>query len=291
MGLPAVGESVDIPAISRGADRRRVIKEAIGNGRKAVVRLLFCGSSMGHRDDVYWAQFLGILPANWMGSGILFRSHVGLRGYRGLWCFRRGARVVVSAPRAWLSRLQDLWGAWDEDRIFDVASVEESLGEDCDRCIGPSFQGCLDPACFHDVESPQVRVVVASDRAGIERFEEQCGADSWSVSGLSDVRALRYVYLDGTQVTAMAGFRDRIDNAGDISVLTHPRFRGEGRGAAVVGAVARDALASGHLVLYQTLESNRAAVKLALSLGFARYGNHLAVRLQHDAPRVRDAPA
>ena len=39
-------------------------------------------------------------------------------------------------------------------------------------------------------------------------------------------------------------------------------------------------LAQGHLLLYQTLEANVAAVRLAFSLGYARYANHLAVRLR-----------
>lgn len=45
-----------------------------------------------------------------------------------------------------------------------------------------------------------------------------------------------------------------------------------------------EALANGELLPYQTLESNRAAVGLALSLGYERYANHLAVRLKRDAP-------
>lgn len=44
-----------------------------------------------------------------------------------------------------------------------------------------------------------------------------------------------------------------------------------------------EALANGKLLLYQTLESNHLAVRIALSLGFDRYANHLAVRLNREA--------
>lgn len=43
-------------------------------------------------------------------------------------------------------------------------------------------------------------------------------------------------------------------------------------------------VAHGKLLLYQTLESNEPAVRIALSLGCERYATHLAVRLKRDAP-------
>lgn len=42
----------------------------------------------------------------------------------------------------------------------------------------------------------------------------------------------------------MAGLREKSHGVGDLCVVTEPRARGEGRGAAVVSAVTRDALAS-----------------------------------------------
>jgi GNAT superfamily N-acetyltransferase len=176
------------------------------------------------------------------------------------------------------------WMMAGKARLFaDTAAVAEVLGDPEPRtakAIGRRVRG-FDEAAWRtqDVTTPRVRPVVGSDRAGIERLRERCGEDAWSVSGLSDVGALGYIYPEGVEITAMAGLREKSDKVGDLCVLTDPRLRGEGRGAAVVSAVTRDALASGCLVLYQTLEANRAAVRLALSLGFARYGNHLAVRL------------
>lgn len=237
-----------------------------------------------HRAHAYWARFLGIEPADWMEPGVSFRAHVGLRGYQGMWCFRHNERVVVSAPTAWLAHVEELWGAWDPQRLMDQAAVVASLGDECKRCIGLAFQGCIDAGRLRDVEAPQARAVVASDQVAVERFRGQCGEDAWSVSGLSAVGTLAYVCVDGAEITAMGGFREKSDGVGDLCVLVHPRFRGRRRGAAVVRAVTADALAKGHLVSYQTLESNRAAVKLALSVGFVRYGNHLPVRLRHDAP-------
>jgi hypothetical protein len=56
------------------------------------------------RGDSFWADFLGMDPTSWSTSGVSVHAHVGLRGYRGLWCFRRKHRIVVSAPAPWLAR-------------------------------------------------------------------------------------------------------------------------------------------------------------------------------------------
>ena len=43
-------------------------------------------------------------------------------------------------------------------------------------------------------------------------------------------------------------------------------------------------LKEGRLLLYQTLEANRGAVKIALNLGYHQYGRHVAVRLKSETP-------
>ena len=65
----------------------------------------------------------------------------------------------------------------------------------------------------------------------------------------------------------MAGYRPWTDIAGDPCVLTHPGFQGRGYGTAAVSAVVEQGLKEGRLRLYQTLEANRGAVKIALISG------------------------
>lgn len=234
--------------------------------------------------DRYWAEFFGVSPKDWAIPGTFFRPHVGLLGYRGLWCFRRKDRVVVSAPPAWVPRLERSWAGWDAERLVDRDRVAASLGSHCERCIGPAFQGWLDPSSFQALACSEVRPLRSSDRASLERFKEECGEDDWEASGLAHVGSPAYVHDANDELTAMAGLRQKSSGVGDLCVLAHPRHRGSGRGGAVVSAVARDAAERGTLVLYQTLESNEAAVRLALSLGFGRYATHLAARLNSDLP-------
>jgi len=237
------------------------------------------------RDDVFWAEFLGVKPEDWSTPGIVYRSHVGLSGFRGFWCFRRGERVVVSAPSGWVERMRLMFAGWDQARIMDPTSLAGAFGADFERSIGPAFQGCLEPAQFiHAEGAPHVRGLGPSDVAAVDLFRVACGASAWDASGLAEADLWRHAHFQDGKVTAVAGYRRRRGRAGDPCVLTHPEFRGQGQGAAVTRAVVSEALSNGELVLYQTLESNHAAVRLALSLGFERYANHVAVRLKRDAP-------
>jgi predicted GNAT family acetyltransferase len=107
---------------------------------------------------------------------------------------------------------------------------------------------------------------------------------AWETSGIDEARVWQHAYFEGDKITAMAGYRARSDEAGDPCIVTHPEFRGQGRGTAVAGAVVCDALAQSKLLLYQTLESNSSAVRIAFALGYERYATHIAVRLKGDSP-------
>jgi len=190
---------------------------------------------------------------------------------------------VVSAPQGWVDRLQQSFAGWDQARLMDQTSLAEALGADFERSIGPAFQGCLEPASFTKRPAPQVRALVPADVDAVETFHRECGTSDWGSSGLDDARSWRHAYFDHEKITAMAGYRSRNEEAGDPCILTHLKFRGGGRGAAVANAVVADALSNGKLLLYQTLESNEAAVRTAFSLGYQRYANHIAVRLKREA--------
>jgi hypothetical protein len=240
--------------------------------------------SLTVRDDRFWAAFLGIEPADWGAPGVSYRVHVGLRDYRGLWCFRRNDRIVVSAPRGWIAALEERFAGCDPDDLMRTAFLTKALADDCEQAIGPAFQGCLDPERFTRRAAPRVRKLVAADAGALDALRAACGPD-WDAGGFDKTDAWRYGYFDDEGITAVAGYRTWTGDAGDPCILTHPRFRGAGRSAAVTGAVVSDALANGKLLLYQTLESNEAAVRVAFALGFERYANHVAVRLRSDAAR------
>lgn len=239
---------------------------------------------MSNRDDQFWANHLGVDPSEWASGGVSVRAHVGLLGYRGLWCFRRLDRVVVSVPVGWVERLGLSLANCDPDMLFDEAFLVELLGSDFERLIGPAFQGCLDPGRFRPAPSTKVRLVGPDDSVAIGRFRADCGTEDWETAGLSKVKHHMAAHFDGQRIAAMAGYRPWNNLAGDPCVLTHPEFRRRECGTAVVSAVVAAVLAEGKLLLYQTLEANRGAVQIALNLGFEQYARHVAVRLKREAP-------
>ena len=81
----------------------------------------------------------------------------------------------------------------------------------------------------------------------------------------------------------MAQFRSWSDRAGDPCVLTHPDFREQGHGAAVVSRVAEAGFGAGILPIYQTLRSNTGAVAIARKLGYEDYASNWAIRLRPGA--------
>lgn len=240
---------------------------------------------MGIRDDRFWAEFLGVDVSEWASRGILVRAHVGLAGYRGLWCFRRGACTVVSVPAGWVASLSAALEQSDPDALFEEPFLVTSLDGDFEQVIGPAFQGCLETGRFQPTLSGNVRFIGHDDSAAVDRFRAECGAEEWEKSsGLDEVTHHMVAYFDASRITAMAGFRPWNDYAGDPCVLTHPEFRRRGHGMAVVSAVVAAALDEGKLLLYQTLEANRGAVQIALNLGFEQYARHVAVRLKRESP-------
>lgn len=239
---------------------------------------------MGIRDDEFWADFLGVDPTDWGTLGVSVQPHVGLHGFRGFWCFRRNQRTVVSAPAPWVPRLAEVvQGRRHDDELMRPAFWASALPHAFDRGIGPAFQGCLDPASFRHKPNSSVRPIDDSDRVAVEEFRAACSSD-WNDGGLAKAGLWKHASFEGGLIRAMAGYRAWTVDAGDPCVLTRIDARSRGCGAAVTAAVVAQALANGKLLLYQTLESNHPAVRIALSLGYERYANHLAIRLNREAP-------
>jgi GNAT superfamily N-acetyltransferase len=237
------------------------------------------------RYDRFWAEYLGVDPSDWSRPGLCVNAHTGLKGYRGVWFFARGERMVISAPPGWVDYLRRYFAAAGWRHM----AIEESLtrtifGDAFDRHIGPAFQGSLDPDDFRPVASLEVRLPTADDSDVVDAFASECGEAGWDQSGLAAATLYKSAFFEGSRVVAMAAYRAWNDGAGDPCVLTHPAYRRRGCGAAVVSATVECALAEQKLLLYQTLESNTAAIKLARQLGYQQYAMHIAVRLLEDGP-------
>jgi putative acetyltransferase len=240
---------------------------------------------MSERHDQFWAEFFGIPAAELGEPGVSVVSHVGLDGYRGVWFFLRGRRMVVSAPGPWVEHIRGALTRMPSAVVLpDQKALVEIFGSSLDRSIGPTFQGALDPGQLRTTTSQHVRALTDADSDAVSEFRDLCGVEDWDDSAIEKAQLLRCGFFDNGRVASIAGFRQWSPSAGDPCVLTLPDYRGRGYAKEVVGRVLAAAIAQGHVPLYQTLEANVAAVHVALGLGYVRYANHVAVRLSTEEP-------
>ena len=240
---------------------------------------------MTERYDRFWAAYLGITAAELNLPGLSIAAHVGLDGYRGVWCFRRRDRTVVSAPPGWIPYLRNRLPEVGQERLMDESVLRDVFGSDFDRLVGPAYQGCLLPERFRPHASAQVRFLGPDDTAVVEAFRVECGEDAWEYAGFGTATVYSAAIHEGNRIVSLAGY-NRVwrDEAGGPCILTHRAYRGRGWATATTSAVVGRALEEGRLLLYQTLEANTAAVQIAQRLGYDQYARHVAVRLKADTP-------
>jgi hypothetical protein len=239
---------------------------------------------MTERNDRFWAAFLAVSVSDWETPGVSVRPHAGLAPYRGVWFFQRRGRVVVSAPPGWTAFLEERLAGSEAATLMNEAFLAGLFGADGARLIGPAFQGSLAPDRFRPRAHPDVRSLTPADAPAVAVFRRECGEDAWAESGLEEATHAVAAAFEGGRVVAMTGYRAWSDDAGDPCVLAHPAHRRSGWATATTSAVVAAALADGKLLLYQTLEANTGAVKVALALGYEQYARHFAMQLQRDAP-------
>lgn len=237
------------------------------------------------RYDRFWAEYLGITPAELNLPGLSIAAHVGLQGYRGVWCFRRSDRTVVSAPPGWLPHLQCRLPPIGPEHLMEESVLREVFGGDFDRLVGPAYQGYLLPARFRPFVAPHVHFLEPHDGPLVEVFRAECGQDAWEHTGFNAATSYWAAILEGDRIASLAGYNPVWrDEAGGPGILTHRAYRGRGWATATTSAVVARALQEGKMLLYQTLETNTAAIRIARRLGYEQYARHVAVRLKAGTP-------
>ena len=240
---------------------------------------------MTERYDRFWAEYLGVTPAELNQPGLSIAAHVGLRGYRGFWCFRRRDRTVVSAPPGWIPDLQSRLPEIAQEHLMDESVLREVFGTDFDRLVGPAYQGYLLPDLVRPYVAPHVRFQAPDGAALVEAFRLECGQDAWEYAGFNEATSYLAAIHEGDRIVSLAGYnRVRRDEAGGPCILTHRAYRGRGWATATTSAVVGRALQEGKVLLYQTLEANTASIRIARPLGYEAYARHVAVRLQAQTP-------
>ncbi|MDE3231275.1 MAG: hypothetical protein KGO05_15455 [Chloroflexota bacterium] len=231
-----------------------------------------------------WATARLGAPADTLrGVGVHAQAHgAAFADYHGVYVWAMGQAAIVSAPAAWLARVESAALRQAPAALTEPAFWRAALGEaSIERIVGPSYQGFVDADAFHPVDARDVHPLIPADEADLRAFIAACPPDDWDDSAIApDHDTIFGLRRAGTLVALASAPRDALGMR-SVGVVTLPAWRGQGCGRAVVSALTARWLANGSPVLhYQTLRANLGSVAVARALGYADAASALAIRLR-----------
>jgi GNAT superfamily N-acetyltransferase len=226
------------------------------------------------RLDRFWAARLGC-PEGWLHEGV----HVlPLEQQPGVYVVATDSAVVVSSAPACAADL-DRVVRERPDHLLEPGTLRDLLGVSLDRTIGPAWVGYTTAparaplAVGQRLDRPGPRDLADLHTEVSDEEWQHAGAASWSASvGLFSARGL----------LAAAGYQVQEATVAHIGVVTRRTQRAAGCGRRVVSAIASEAVATGLIPQYQTLEANAPSLRVGAVLGFERYARTLAARLKEE---------
>jgi len=224
-----------------------------------------------------WRELMGA-PSAFRAAGWVVAASPG--DERRIGVVRLEDAVAVSAPAELVEVIGEVLAGSTVD-LTDPGAVVELLGAAAPVAgvRGPAVLAYTDPGCFTPRPGPAVATVAAGD-SGVVGLAAACGADDADESGITEMTSpLSVVQVDG-QVVAACGYEVWCGELAQVGVLTHPRFRGRGLGAAVASATVAHALAAGLVAQWRARVTIAASRRIARSLGFVEVGRQLTVRLR-----------
>lgn len=238
-------------------------------------------ASADARVAAYWASFLGCTPeqletpSTWVGP----HADAGLADYQGVYLLRRGESCVVSVPAPLLSTVIAQLAGLSAASSFDSSRLQRLFGDAVERIVGPAWQGYLRADDFRPAARPDVRQLTATDDPALRQLEKACGEQEWEQVGIGRAEQVVFGAFVGDTLVAAGMGEPRAATLLHIGIITHPDYRGQGHGRAVVSAIAAYGLGVGLVPRYQALAANTPSVAIARALGFTHYATTLAVRL------------
>ena len=225
----------------------------------------------------YWASHFGCSAESLFAQPLHIVTHgADLADYHGIFALFRSGAAAVSFPPGCVKSLRHLLPIVPvtPDRFAD-AFVGSSF-----TVIGPAYIGYAE--AVHPSPHP-VRSLTEHDISAARALRAACTETEWEHGGsLGGEHPSSGVFV-GSKLVALAGYEVWGGAIAHISVITHPASRGRGFGRSAVAHVASTALVAGLIPQYRTLESNRASIRIAESLGFIHYASSVAVRLNRAA--------
>ncbi|MFI6600588.1 GNAT family N-acetyltransferase [Nonomuraea sp. NPDC050536] len=156
----------------------------------------------------------------------------------------------------------------------DLAGL--AAGLDAADVLGPATLAYLAAEDFAAAHDDAIEALPADhhDLRDLMTSVEKQDADE---SGLEEITSSAFVLRSGPKVIAAAGYRDWLNTAAHMSVLTSPEHRGRGLARGVASAAVADALAN--KLLPQWRARPEPSRRVARALGFQEVGSQISIRL------------
>jgi predicted GNAT family acetyltransferase len=194
--------------------------------------------------------------------------------------FAHGELLLVSVPQNLLDSFRIQAEGWSRADALEESWLRSHIRLPIELVIGPAFVGYTDEEAFRPAKDEDTRLLTAQDMTALADLREACSALEWRDGGSQLGEQPVVGAFDRQCLVAAAGYKVSANVIAHTSVITHPQYRGQGYGKAVVSKLTAEALSRGLVPQYQTLEANIPSVVIAQALGFERYATTVAVRLK-----------
>lgn len=231
--------------------------------------------------DTHWAESFGCSIADLHRPGVtLLRNAGDFADYHGAYLLRWGETCMFTVPDPFYVATERAIAGKGAEEVFDPAFLAAHFGPAVERIIGLTFRGCCDASDFRPAGPRDTRLLTRADDAALLGLREAVGEEAWAHSSIVLDRPPNFGCFAGGELAAAGTLIAAGPRLRNVGILTHPAYRRQGYGRAVVSFMTAHALAEGGIGHYQTLMANTGSRAIALALGYVQYATANAVRLR-----------
>lgn len=211
-----------------------------------------------------WAERLGVDAHHFNTRGFRVQA-THPETYQVYWC-AIGEMHIAGIPKRFASALAQT-GAQTLDNFAAVAAwLNSPLHFEC-----RDFTYYASEALTNPFAVSHIRALSAADSALLHDLKSACTESELEMSSVSLEDAMVFGCLHEGRLVGAASMLDWGGGIYDVGVLTHPAYRGQHIGAALVTALSNAAMAQGYVVQYRADERNIGSWRLAEKCGFRRF--------------------
>ncbi len=231
--------------------------------------------------DEHWTATLNVQPSAWRDAEVVVASHPEPSHRDHVYLVRRQDSCIIVVPEALAGATVVGCASWPSAAVFDRAFVRSLYGVEVAAIHGPFWLGYATGESFRHVDPRGTRRLQgATDAAALAALRSQLTQDEAVDAGFAVSARREYGCFVGGELVCAGTLTLFGGLPANIGVVTCPGHRNQGYGAAMVSALAREALAESRIAQFRVLEENRAALRVARVLGFVEDAHTLEVVLR-----------